>query len=293
MNSESSSIPWEYTTLDSIMNSVKEDLHLYDDNNLINEDRLIKIVLKCSEDIGERIHQSKQCRIIVKNYKAPLPFDFWKIENLYGLSCTQSFNLASGILGARQFTFTEEKEGLEAEGLEQIRYMGIIPTDCSKPMHVSSVDPKFFERTENKRIFPLVLSNNVKNKCLPYSACNNWQGQFEVDLDDKEFTFSFKEGEVFLSYLGALVDEDDNILIPLHPLLTPFYEYALKKKILEDLLLNSDADVERKLAYVKEEFRGAKYDAINFILSPKANQFAKMKKKYEMEFYNKWFKAFA
>lgn len=292
MHNESSSIPWSYITFSELMSSVKDDIKLYDDNGLIDDDRVIKIILRCSDELGERLHQSKQCKLIVKDYKAPIPSDMWKIETLYGLTTeSTSFPLYSGIIGAKQLSFTEEPiTNLYTKG--EIQYLGVLPNDCCKPMHVSAYDPTYFERYESKRIFPLKLSNKLLNSCTFYSPCSKWNGGFQVDLADGNFSFSFKEGEVFLSYLGSLVNQEGDILIPNHPLLLPYYEYSVKVKIFEDIFLNSDADVANKLEYVKRELPDSKLTAMNFLFSFKGNQLDNIDRKNKMNFYSKWYKMF-
>ncbi len=37
-----------------------------------------------------------------------------------------------------------------------------------------------------------------------------------------------------MMYLGMMKDDEGNITFPFHPLITPFYEWSLKEKILED-----------------------------------------------------------
>lgn len=290
---DSASTPWEYKKFSELMASVKSDLHMYDDANLIDDDRYIKVIMKCNEKLGERIHQSRTCKLIVKNYAAPIPEDMWKIENMYGISAQSlTREYLTGIMGATQLVFHNEDEIVESSGPnERIYSLGSFDID-DKTMSISKIDRNYIERVENKVAFPLILSNNVINACVEYSPCNQWNGHYQVDMTDQEFKFSFREGEIILTYLGAVVNQDGEMMYPFHPLLNDYYEYSIKAKILEDLFLNSDADVVNKLQYAKDEASKARYDAHMFIQSAKANQWSKMRKKYELDFYRKWYQAF-
>lgn len=294
MTNNSASIPWEYKPISQLMDSVKSDLHIYDDSNLISDTRALKIILKCNEKLGERIHQSRTCKLLVENYTAPVPEDLWKIENIYGIAIgAPTHDYLTGIWGARQLIFHgEDQTPLPTSPKERIIYLGSYSIGDEQTTHVSEIDRDYIQRVENKVAFPLILSPNIEKECVKYSPCSNWSGQYQVDLNNGEFKFSFKEGEIILTYLGALLNEEGEILYPFHLLLNDYYEYAIKKKVLEDLFLNSDADVINKLQYIEQKLSESYYDAYSFIQSAKANQWSKMRRKYESDFHKKWYKMF-
>lgn len=292
MKAESSSTPWKYITATQLIAEVKQGLRKYDENNLIRDEDLMKHIVRCSEFLGERLHQSKQCRITVLDYKSPIPQDLWKIENMYGLAVNPNArNLFSGMFGGG-LIFHNEDEVVIPSPEERIRYMGIIPNDCCHPMHVSAYDTNYFERVEDKRIFPLKLSNTLSNKCSGYAACNQWNGDYSIELQDGEFQFSFKEGEIFLSYLGDLVNDEGELLIPDHELVLPFYEWTLKKEILEDLIFNTELPVSDRYQLAQRNLVEAKIQAMDYINRFKAGQLDHLSKKRKMEFYNNWIKKF-
>ena len=292
MIKDSASTPWEYRRFSELMASVKSDLPLFDDSNLIVDERYLKVVFKCNEKLGERIHQSRTCKLIVKDFAAPVPEDMWKIENIYGVSANSITRDYLTILpGATKLAFHGEDEIPQEQGNERIYNLGSLDIN-EETVSVSKIDVEYFERKEDKVAFPLILSPRVENELTSYSACNKWQGQYQVDLRNQEFKFSFKEGEVVLTYLGAIVDEEGEIMYPFHPLLNDYYEYSIKKKILEDLFMNSEADVINKLQFAEQKAQAAYYDAYTFIQSAKANQWSRMRKKYELQFYRKWYSAF-
>lgn len=290
----SNNIPWEYIKLSQVMASVTSDLSLYDDASLIDEDRIVKIIAECNEKLGERIYQSKACRIIVKDYIGPVPSDLWKIENMFATSTVTSpyIETEGGIVfGATQAVYTlgTPPKMLSGDRLIPVKTQC---TTCGDGYYISTIERNYIEKTY-KHIYPLILSETVNSACADYAPCTRWRGEYQVDMGDGEFKFSFKDGEVFVAYLGDMVDEEGEIVIPFHPRLNQYYEFAIKEKILEDIYLNSEADVAQKLQYVSQKKSAAYYDAWTYIQTAKAGQWTKMKKKAQMDYYNKWFRAFA
>lgn len=282
--------PWKYIKLTQLLASVKSDLNLYDDAGMIDEDRVIKVIAECNEKLGQRIYKSRECKIIVKDYKADIPTDLYKIQNIFATKTMAKYN-TNAFFGARQVEFTETKPEDETKIITYGK-MGCVDS-CNNCYWVA--DRR--EKTTSSEIiyetvFPLSISNSVQNKCLPYSPCTKWKGEYQVDIDEQNFNFSFKEGEIYISYLGNLEDEDGEIQIPFHPKLNSYYEYAVKEKILEDLFLNSEADVVEKIKYINEKKREAYAIAWNFVQTRQVNEWTKVQENIQRDYYSKWYKIF-
>lgn len=282
--------PWKYITLTQLLSSVKSDLNLYDDAGLIDEDRVIKIIAECNEKLGQRIYKPKECKIVVKDYKASIPEDLYKIQNIFATKTMASYN-TNAFFGARQVEFTETKPEDETKIITYGK-MGCVDS-CNNCYWVADRREKSsVSEIVYQTIYPLSISNSVQNKCLPYSPCTNWKGEYQVDLDENDFNFSFKEGEVYVSYLGNLEDENGELQIPFHPKLNSYYEYSVKEKILEDLFLNSEADVVEKIRYINEKKREAYAIAWNYVQTRQVNEWTKVQENLQRDYYNKWYKIF-
>ena len=306
-----SNIPWNYISLNQLMSSVKQDLRLFDEANLIDEDNVIKVIAECNNKLGERIYKSKEVVLTVENGYAQIPSDLHKIENIFIVSeCFEDnyyYNRSTGINGNNQFLYSSG-ETIPYETCDKIiPICHIIPqNDCScKCKNINECDTckKCMDYTVSKlvkediqhkfkKMIPLSLSNNISKLCTEYYPGNNWKSIYSVDLEDGLFKVPFKNGQLYVSYLGNLQNNDGEIMIPFHPLLNNYYEYAVKEKILMDIFMNSEADVEKKLQYMSLKKSGAYYDAWTFIQTGKAGQWSKMKKQREMEYFNIWYKAF-
>lgn len=288
---DSAATPWKYEKFSSLMASVRSDLPKLD--GIMDDDNYIKVIASCNEKLGERVHKSKQCKLIVKNYSAPIPPDLWKIENMLAIINTHhNINHLEGIFMSPRHYHIEENEELIPDKNEQIIYLCPTKNECCEQVKHAITNRMGVEQHFGKAVKPLKFTNKALNNCTDYSPCRQWNGEFGVDLNEDKFSFSFASGEVFLEYLGDLTDEEGELLYPFHPMLNDYYEYAVKEKILEDAFINSDMDVINKLQYVQTKKRGAYYDAFSFMQSAKANQWSIMKKKNQLEYYKKWYKAF-
>ena len=292
--------PFEYIKLSQLVASVASDLHSFDDSNLIDEDRLIKIVRKVNSDLGVRIHESKSCILDIKNYKAELPSDFWKLELIFATTTT-TLNVGNLMLGGTQTeTVTEYPTDL-TDQMNILNYsqkinnytpikLGCYDQDCNQCYWVIKKNP-LAQKIRITNIIPLQLNNSCNNYLTNYSPhFHNNHGNYQIDIVENIIETSFKNGQIIITYLGNMEDEEGNILIPFHPQLFPYYELSCKVKILQDLFINSEADVQAKLQYLEREKSLAWRDALNFTMSSKAKQWSDYDKKRQHDFYDKWYK---
>lgn len=148
------------------------------------------------------------------------------------------------------------------------------------------------EENNVKKYYPLKPSR----VSLPKFCKNSYnrfvsKSDFQIDVDDEQFTFNFEKGSVYIAYVADLVDEEGNLLVLDHPLVNPYYESAIKAEILKDLWYNQDADtfqkyqneIERVLPIAAKKAK----DIVNFSGYRKLKDFFK---KIEKEYYDKFIK---
>jgi hypothetical protein len=100
-----------------------------------------------------------------------------------------------------------------------------------------------------------------------------------------------EQGSVYISYQGALEDDDGNLLVLDHPMINEYYEYAIKQRILENLYMNGE-DVTQKMNMVEQRLRGARNNALSIVNTP---DFAEMKTLWESNrkaMYSKYYDMF-
>ena len=73
-------------------------------------------------------------------------------------------------------------------------------------------------------------------------------------------------------------DDEGNLLVMSHPLVDEFYEYALKQRIYENLLMAGD-NVSNFLQLIEQRLRAARNNALSYVNTP---DFRDMLKNWEM-----------
>jgi hypothetical protein len=74
-------------------------------------------------------------------------------------------------------------------------------------------------------------------------------------------------GKLFISYQGALEDEEGNLLVLDHPMINEYYEYAIKARLLENLYINGE-DVVQKLQLIEQRLKVARNNALSIVNTP-------------------------
>jgi hypothetical protein len=124
-------------------------------------------------------------------------------------------------------------------------------------------------------LIPLKMkaSQNIECDCpnLYFNTPN------EAWIKDGYLFTSIEEGNVYINYQAHLQDDDGNLLVPDHDLLNDYYEYAVKKRILENLFMNGE-DVASRLQLVNAELRVSRNAALSLVNTP---NFAEMRQLWE------------
>ena len=114
----------------------------------------------------------------------------------------------------------------------------IIPLSITKAKSVSA-DPVSFE---SARVYNIYIKNNF-------------------------IVTNFLEGTIYINYQSTMEDEEGNLLVMDHPLVNEYYEYALKQRILENLMMY-DENVINKLGYVEGKLKMARNNAHTYVRMP-------------------------
>jgi len=73
--------------------------------------------------------------------------------------------------------------------------------------------------------------------------------------------------KIYLNYQGEMEDENGNLMVPDHALLNEYYEYSLKKRIIENLAINGE-DVAQRLQLIIPNYREARNNALSLVNTP-------------------------
>tara|TARA_R100000900_G_scaffold64353_1_gene51592 strand:+ start:59 stop:703 length:645 start_codon:yes stop_codon:yes gene_type:complete len=123
---------------------------------------------------------------------------------------------------------------------------------------------------------PLRITNS--NKVLCDCPNVNIQSMHIAEIRDNFLLTNFEKGNVYISYQGAMEDDEGNLLVLDHPYCNEYYEYALKERILENMVFAGE-NVTQQLSYIQGKLRASRNNALGFINTP---DFEEMRKIWEV-----------
>lgn len=278
----------KYKTFDSLMASVESDLSVYADEGYIDRGNMIKEARKVNAELGLKIQKEKEIIIDVNNYKACLPEDFQYLQ--LALCCHISYVSVPKFQGVH----TEDKV---VPLINQCNECGQTPCSCKVRFKACDgykyVAQTIGIKTHKYEHLEMLSLTKASNKfCADNCINRGYSSPNVMNIIGEEATFSFREGKVYLNYLSDMEDEEGNLLILDHPLTNDYYEYAIKKKIFENLKFNKDADVTQDLQYVIGELKQARIRAISFVNMPEYGEINDFFENNRRRFYNNYVKYF-
>ena len=99
-----------------------------------------------------------------------------------------------------------------------------------------------------------------------------------AEIRDNFLLTNFTKGNVYISYQGAMEDDDGNLLVLDHPYCNEYYEYALKERILENMIFSGE-NMSSQLQFITGKLRAARNNALGFVNTP---DFEEMRKIWEV-----------
>lgn len=318
----------KYRRFDQLVDEVKIDFKKFDIEQMIEDHELIKIAQKCTSILGQRVRMTKEVVLEVEKGRVRLPLDFETAN--FGLLCGQ-YSVQSILPQGTTVEEVPFPRHQDFNHNVDACSTGTICTTCSAPKPSCSCGKKTCPETVVPNYNPLVpygdycvkprvfmnckgesyeLIQIVKSEVRTYSYtlplkfrrssqgitcdCPNLyvQSPDEVYIDKGWLYCSFEEGKVYLNYQGLLEDEDGNLLVPDHPILNEYYEYALKERILENLFIDGE-DVERRYRLIVEKLRTARNEATLLVATPNFSELKKMHELNRKSQYNKYYMMFS
>lgn len=257
----------KYRTFDELLYEVNGDLVMYKNEGMIEPGQLIKVAQRVSYDLGMRIHSTKEKVLEVTKGRVRLPEDFHVLNYAMLLG---RYRVKSPVLSGRQL----EEKVLEAP-VPKCTKCGAEPTTCEcthTSMQPCGTGTDQFILVEKIKTEVRVYDFFEKVQLSPGKFVSTSTGQSEYSAHNAEIKNGFiytniDEGRIYLNYEGALEDDEGNLLVLDHPLVNEYYEYALKKRILENLFLNGE-DVGQRIQLIEPLYRAARNNALSIVNTP-------------------------
>jgi hypothetical protein len=305
----------KYRTFDQLLEDVTIDFNTFALENMIEPQTLIKLARKLNYELGLRINQTKEVLLEVCHGKVKLPDDFYVWNyGMICRDHTESVGYG-GMQGGtniqeipyREFPATVDQCALPTVNCRtcnsnpcnhtaacesNVLIVNPIPTayDPNNPYGDTCIAPRVFMNcigdkyeiiqvinpglTRTYRtLVPLRMKASQNIEC----GCPNLYMNTDSEgwLKDGFLFTTFETGTVYLNYQGELQDDTGNLLVPDHALLNEYYEYALKKRIIENLAMNGE-DVAQRLQIIVPAHREARNLALSLVNTPNFKEMEKL-----------------
>jgi len=269
----------KYKTFDQLLDEVSVDFTMYNNEGMIEPGQLIKVAQRVNYDLGLRIHKTKEAVLDVEKRKAKLPDDFYVVN--YAMLIGRYKINRPAIQG-------DQRESLEIATVCRKCHGNANECGC-EDIYSVAVD------VHGDDSGSLVLIQKIKTETRVYDhfeRINLGGGKYlqndELHQDRPSATngeikngyiyTNLEEGQIYISYEGALEDEEGNLLVLDHPMINEYYEYAVKQRILENLYMNGE-DVAQKMQLIEARLKAARNNALGIVNMP---DFAEMKNLWMM-----------
>ena len=279
----------KYRTFDSLLEDVKIDLRTLTLENRIDPAQLIKVAMRVNYDLGLRINVTKETILEVDKGRARLPEDFYVMN--YALMLHQGYETIIPAQGTNVQDVTPtwrpwvEQNSCSNESLPQ------------QPVCFSKCNDNTYQIiqvvNQEKRAYRSFVPVRFRNS--KFVDCN-WPDIFgsardEAWIKDGWLYTTVDHASIYINYQGSFTDENGDLLIPDHPMLNEYYEYAVKKRILENLVMDGE-NVSAQYQLVSQEYRGARNNALTIVNTPNFSEMEKLWAMNRKAMYSKYYDMF-
>jgi len=270
------SVSHKYRTFDQLYEDVTIDFSTYALEGMIEPQQLIKVATRVNYDLGLRIHRTKEVVLDVEHGKAKLPTDFAYLN--YAFMCGD-YTVTSRMPSGTHVETDNPVPYVPAPGESgpcedpECRDVCVIKTCEGKNQYQLVQRIGASQYRTYSAFYPLSIQNVNNTTC----DCANVgeQAPNVAEIKDGFLITNFTTGKVYMSYQGAMEDASGSLLVLDHPYCNEYYEYALKQRILENMLFAGE-NVSNQLGLVEGRLRAARNNALSFVNTPDFKELQKM-----------------
>lgn len=312
-----------YRTFDQLMVDVRSDFKNYDLQGLIDDQDMIKVTKAVNYDLGLRINQTKEVILEVEKGRVRLPLDFFTVNFMMmcGKYTTKEYvpqgthieeRLIDPVIPVYQQAPPPVELGtcpspvVTPDPCDPCLQCGIPCCDqpcnrCTKKEnschlnckgeHYQLVQTLKYETRMFSILRPIKLLDNAMDiDC----DCPNlyWESSMTAWIKDGWLYTNFKSGKVYLNYQGLMEDEDGNLIVLDHDMINSYYEYALKRRIIENLIMNDQSVNQAKIQLVEMRHKEARTYALSIVNTPNFGELKKVWQTNRKAMYSKYYDMF-
>ena len=278
----------KYRTFESLLEDVRIDLKSITTEGTIDPAQLIKVAMRVNYDLGMRIYMTKERVLDIEKGKVRLPEDFYVMN--FALLCGKGVTRVVNPQGTTiQDVVPTYRPWIEAAPCTNESNLGdtVCLNKCGNTFQL--IQTIGITQREFSYMEPISFKNSQFIDC----DCPNlaYRGNNAAYIKDGWIYFNVDDGHVYLNYQGTLQDDDGELLIPDHPMINEYYEYAMKKRILENMVMDG-ANVSNQLQLVMSEYRTARNYALSIVNTPNFSEMQKVWAMNRKAMYSKYYDSF-
>lgn len=297
-----------YKTFDQLLSEVRSDFPNYDLESMIEPQQLIKVAKRVNYDLGLRIMMTKQALLEVEKGRVKLPDDFFVLNFALicdTVTVTSAVPAGTNIqevpVGTTPYQMTQSTIDPCTNGTVNCGcgLGNVCVCNCCTSCNVNPCccpDPEPCQTTTNACTKPRLILN-CKNECFELvqvvnTVSTTYKRMLPIRITENPETvncncpnlymnsgarawiqngFLFTNldcAKIYISYQGMLEDDEGNLLVPDHDMLNEYYEYALKKRILENLIMNDENVNQAKIQLIQDGYRTSRNYALSIVNTP-------------------------
>ena len=295
----------KYRTFDSLLEDIRSDWKSYALEGKIEPQQLIKVALRVNYDLGLRINQPKEKVLIIDKGRAKLPDDFYVMN--FALICGE---FTQTIVPGQGTNIEEIAVPLPLYPIEPDPCTDPIINACCPTKTPNTMTPVCLTRCGTG--FQLVQTISSFTRTYNYMLPVRFKNSRQIDCkcpnlsmlaeDEAYIRDGFvwmasgskcETGNFYMNYEGALEDDAGNILVPDHPMLNEYYEYALKQRILENMMMDGDSLLNPQIQVIEQRLRGARNNALTIVNTPNFSEMQKLHDTVRKAYYSKYYDMFS
>jgi len=283
----------KYRTFSQLMEDVSIDFSNYALEGMIEPQQLIKVALRVDYDLGLRIHRTKETVLDIEHGKAQLPMDFAYIN--YAFRCGSYTVNNTMPSGTHVETFNDvpyvpapsEKEPCSTD--DTCKDVCVIKTcnDNNEYQLVQRVGANQYRQFSSWTQLRIANVNDATCFCPALGA----QALDVAEVKDGFLLTTFKTGKVYISYQGSMESAEGDLLVLDHPYCNEYYEYALKQRILENMIFQGE-NVSQQLGLIEQRLRASRNNALTFVNTPDFREMWKMREVNRRAQYHNFYNMF-
>ena len=259
----------KYRTFDQLLEDVSIDFSSYALEGMIEPQQLIKVAMRVNFDLGLRIQRQKQEILDVAKGKVKLPSDYYSLNFAF---MTGKYRVETKIPAG---TVIEDK--ILDPGTVKLDENGcpvdssVCMTDCGdyyQLIQKSKTDVKVYETFSQIK----AVGQGIANSC-PNSRWN--KAQHIMEIRDGYIYTNFTSGKIYLNYQSQMENHEGDLIVMDHPMVNEYYEYALKQRILENMIFVGE-QVSQQLNLIEVRLRAARNNALSFVNTPDYGELQKI-----------------